>query len=125
MIATPAATALAVIEMARQGRFTDISERFAPQLRPMVPPEALRAAWDSELAKHGPLTSVGTPLTEPAGPGTVIVKVPLTFERGALTAAVGLASGQSWVHGLRLMHTSAVERGAPWHLPAHAGHAAV
>ena len=38
----PAPTALKVLEMARAGRFAEISERFAPQLRPMVPAEALR-----------------------------------------------------------------------------------
>ncbi|HEY7430730.1 MAG TPA: alpha/beta fold hydrolase [Streptosporangiaceae bacterium] len=120
MNATPDATAMAVIEMAQQGRFTDISERYAPQLRPMVPPEALRGAWEAELAKHGPLISAGTPLTEPAGPGTVIVKVPLTFERGALTAAVGVAGEQSWVTGIQLLPASAAAPAAPWQPPPYA-----
>lgn len=55
---TAPAAALAVIGMAREGWFTEIQERFAPQLRPMVPPEALQAAWTSELAKNGPVTSL-------------------------------------------------------------------
>jgi uncharacterized protein len=48
--ATSEAAALAVIGLARQGRFAEIAELFAPELRPMAPPEALRAAWESEIA---------------------------------------------------------------------------
>ncbi|HTQ91096.1 MAG TPA: hypothetical protein VMK84_16560 [Streptosporangiaceae bacterium] len=64
----PVTAALAVVELAQQGRFTQIQEQFAPQLQPMVPAQALQAAWEGELAKHGPVASVGTPVTEPAGP---------------------------------------------------------
>ena len=88
---TFADTALAVIEMARRGEFTGISDKFLPQLRPLAPPEALRAAWDAEVAKNGEVSALGTPLTEAAGPGTVLVKVPVTFERATATVAVGLA----------------------------------
>ena len=88
---TFADTALAVIEMARRGEFTGISDRFLPQLRPLAPPDALRAAWDAEVAKNGQVSALGTPLTEAAGPGTVLVKVPVTFERATATVAVGLA----------------------------------
>ena len=66
---TLADTALAVIEMARRGDFTGISDRFLPQLRELAPPEALRAAWDAEVAKNGQVSVLGTPLTEAAGPG--------------------------------------------------------
>ena len=88
---TLADTALAVIEMARRGDFTGISDRFLPQLRALAPPEALRAAWDAEVAKNGQVSALGAPLTEAAGPGTVVVKVPVTFERATATLAVGLA----------------------------------
>ena len=57
----PVTAALAVVELARQGRFTEIQQQFAPQLRPMVPAEALQAAWEGELAKHGPVALVGGP----------------------------------------------------------------
>ena len=116
----PAAAALAVIEMAQQGRFTDIGERFAPQLRPMVPPEALRTALDCELAKHGPVASVGTPVSEPAGPGAVVVKIPVTFERGALTVAVGLAGDHGWITGIQLLPARAAGPAAPWEPPLYA-----
>jgi hypothetical protein len=82
---TFADTALAVIEMARRGDFTGISDRFLPQLRPLAPPETLRAAWDAEVAKNGQVSALGAPLTEAAGPGTVLVKIPVTFERATAT----------------------------------------
>ena len=41
---TPSEISLAVVEMARSGQFEEIRDRFAPQLRPMVTPEALQAA---------------------------------------------------------------------------------
>lgn len=37
MTTSPVTAALAVVELARQGRFTEIQEQFAQQLRPMVP----------------------------------------------------------------------------------------
>ena len=61
MSTSPAGAALAVIDMARNGQFTELCERFAPPLRPMVSPGALRAEWESETAQHGPVTGVGTP----------------------------------------------------------------
>jgi uncharacterized protein len=115
----PVTAALAVVELARQGRFTEIQQQFAPQLRPMVPAEALRAAWEGELAKHGPVASVGTPVTEPAGPGAVLVKVLVRFEHRALTVAVGLAGEQGWITGIQLLPPSAAEPLAPWAPPPY------
>jgi len=120
MKTTPAATGLAVIEMARQGRFAEIRDRFAPQLRPMVPAEALQTAWEFELAKNGPVSSVGTPVTEPGGPDAALVKIPVTFEHGALTVAVGLASEESWITGIQLLPAGAGEPAAPWQPPRYA-----
>jgi hypothetical protein len=120
MTTAPAETALAVLEFAQQGRFADISDRFAPQLRPMVPPEALRAAWEAELAKNGPLASVGRPVTEPAGPGGVVVKVRLAFERNTLTMAVGMAGDHGWITGIQFLPASAAEPAAPWRPPPYA-----
>ena len=57
MLGAPAATGLAVLDMAQAGRFAEIRDLFAPQLRPIVP----------------------------AGAGMVVVKIPVTCERGALT----------------------------------------
>lgn len=120
METSPAAAALAVVEMARQGRFAEIRDRFAPQLRPMVPPEALQAAWEAEMARNGPVCLVGTAVTEPAGHGAVLVKIPVTFERGALTVAVGLAGEEGFLTGIQLLPASAAEPAAPWEPPAYA-----
>src|ERR1700748_3461144 len=100
MSASPAGAALAVIDMARNGQCTELCERFAPPLQPMVSADGLRAAWEAELAPHGPVTGVGTPLNEPAGPGVTTAKVPVTFEHGAMTVAIGLAGEQDWVTGV-------------------------
>ena len=129
---TFADTALAVIEMARRGEFTGISDRFLPQLRPLAPPEALRAAWDAEVAKNGQVSALGTPLTEAAGPGTVLVKVPVTFERATATVAVGLAGEEGeageeaggdegpWITGIQLLPASAAAPTVPWVPPPYA-----
>jgi uncharacterized protein len=85
MLGSPAATSLAVLDMARAGRFAEICELFAPQLRAMVSPEALQAAWTAELRQRGPVSSVGAPVTDPAHGGVVMVRVPVVCERGALT----------------------------------------
>ncbi|MGI9007796.1 MAG: hypothetical protein ACR2FU_16625 [Streptosporangiaceae bacterium] len=91
------AAALAVVEQAAQDRFDEIQARFAPALRSLVPPDALRSAWQHEIAGQGALTSVGEPASEPAGgPGAVLVTIPVTFERGALAVVVGLAGEQNW-----------------------------
>ena len=87
----PAPTALKVLEMARAGRFADITERFAPQLRPMVPAETLQTAWDAEMAQLGPVSSAGAPVSETTGPVTV-VKVPVTCERGAFTLVASVTA---------------------------------
>ena len=129
---TFADTALAVIEMARRGEFTGISDRFLPQLRPLAPPDALRAAWDAEVAKNGQVSALGTPLTAAAGPGTVLVKVPVTFERATATVAVGLAGEEGevgeegggdegpWITGIQLLPASAAAPVAPWEPPPYA-----
>ena len=123
---TPAETALAVIDMAQRGQFAELRMKFAPQLRPLVPAEALRAAWEAETAKQGQVSSLGTPVTEPAGSGAVLVKVPVTFARETLTVAVGLAVGpdgageQSWITGIQLLPASAAEPTAVWQPPPYA-----
>jgi hypothetical protein len=110
--------------MARNGQFAELCERFAPPLRPMVSADALRAEWEGELAQHGPVTGVGTPLTEPAGPGVTTAKIPLTFERGELVIAIGLAGEQNWIIGIQFLPASAAEPAAPWEPPPYADPAA-
>jgi len=116
-------TALAVIEMARNGQFAEIRDRFAPQLQPMVPADALRAAWEAEITKRGQVSALGTPVAEPAGPGMVVVKVPVTFASDTMTVAVSMAGeegGESWLTGIQLLPASAAEPVAPWAPPPYA-----
>ena len=124
MSRSPASAALAVVDMARNGQFAELCERFAPPLRPMVSADALRAEWDGELAQHGPVTGVGTPLTEPAGPGVTTAKIPLTFERSELVIAIGLAGEQNWIIGIQFLPAGAAEPAAPWEPPPYANPAA-
>ncbi|HEY3749203.1 MAG TPA: alpha/beta hydrolase [Pseudonocardiaceae bacterium] len=78
---TPTATGLAVIELARAGHFAEIQEMFAPQLRPLVTADVLRAGWEAQ----GALSAVGTPVS-----GRSVVRIPVTFEQGDWTLRLGL-----------------------------------
>jgi uncharacterized protein len=117
--ATPVTASLAILELARSGRFAEIRDRFAPNLRAMVTAEALQAAWAAKLGRQGPVSSVGAPLSEPAGAGVVVVKVPVTCERGALTLVVSVHES-GWLTGIQLAPASAAQPIAPWEPPAYA-----
>ena len=120
MTTAPATTALTVLDMAQAGRFAEIHELFAPPLRAMVPPEALQAAWAAEIDRRGPVTSVGTPVSEPTGPGgLVVVRIPVTFERGELTVVVSV-TGDGWLAGIQLAPASAAQPPGPWEPPPYA-----
>jgi uncharacterized protein len=119
MATAPTTTGLTVLDMAQAGRFAEIRELFAPPLRAMVPPEALQAAWAAEIGRRGPVTSVGTPLSEPAGPGAVVVRIPVTFEHGELTVVVSVTD-DGWLAGIQLAPASAAEPAGPWEPPLYA-----
>ena len=119
MSAAAATIGLSVLEMARARRFGEICDLFLPSLRAMVSPDALRAGWDHEISRCGPVTSVGEPVSEPGQAGTVLVRVPLRCERGGLTLLVSVApSGQ--VAGVQLGPPAAAEPAAPWEPPDYA-----
>jgi dienelactone hydrolase len=115
----PVPTGMAVLDMARAGRFAEIRDMYAPQLRAMVTAETLQAAWTVELGRHGPVASVGAPTSEPAGPGMAVVKIPVTFERGQLTVVVSVADA-GWLTGIQLAPASAAQPTEPWQPPAYA-----
>lgn len=73
MLDAPVPTAL---DMLKTGPFAQIRDLFAPQLRALVSAETFQAAWEAELARRGPVSSVGEPVSEPAIGGVVVVKVP-------------------------------------------------
>lgn len=118
-MATAAATSLAVLEMAQAGRFAEIRDLFAPQVRAMVTAEALQASWAAELDRQGAVSSIGAPVSEPAGPGMAVVKVPVQCARGAFTLMVSVVAG-GWVAGLQIAPASAAAPTAPWEPPAYA-----
>ena len=119
MATTPSAASLAVLEMARTGRFAQIREMFAPQLRPMVTAEAIQAAWLAELGRRGQVASIGAPVCEPAQGGVVVVKVPVTYEHGELALVVSVTeAGQ--LAGIQLAPARAAEPIAPWEPPGYA-----
>jgi dienelactone hydrolase len=119
MMPTPEATSLAVLDMAQSGHFGEICDLFAPQLRPLVSAEVLRAAWVAEIDRRGPVTSVGVPLSDPAGPGVVVVKVPVKCQRGDFTAVVSVHE-PSLLTGIQLAPASAAEPTAAWEPPPYA-----
>ncbi|AQZ62182.1 Hydrolase (HAD superfamily) [[Actinomadura] parvosata subsp. kistnae] len=120
----PAATATAVVEMARSGRFADVEALFAPPLRAVVSAEVLRSAWESQLSVLGAISAVGTPVSEPAPDGWVAatgqaelvkVSVPVTYERGELTVVVAV-DDTGLLRDLRLAPPPA----EPWTPPPYA-----
>jgi dienelactone hydrolase len=115
----PVPTGLAVLALAQSGRFAEIRDLFAPPLQSLVSAEALQAGWNSGLGPLGALTSVGTPTSEPAGPGSVVVRIPLTLEQGKLTLVLSATDG-GWLTGLQLAPAEAAEPAAPWKPPAYA-----
>jgi dienelactone hydrolase len=118
-MSAPVEVVLSALESARAGRFVEIREQFAPQLRPLLTPEALEAGWNGELARQGPITNVGAPVTEPTGTGAVLVKVPVTCERGGF-ALIAPVTEQGQLAGLQLAPLGAAEPVAPWEPPAYA-----
>ena len=117
-MATPVQVCLTALELAQAGRFAEVRELFAPALRVLVVPEALRSAWEAELLRQGSVTSVGDPVTE-AAPGGLTVKVPVLCERGGFTL-VGSVSDEGYLAGLQLAASGAAEPAAPWSPPAYA-----
>jgi dienelactone hydrolase len=119
----PTTTGMTVLDLAQAGRFEEIHDLFAPPLRAMAPTEMLRAAWAAEIAQRGPVTAVGEPVSEPAGPGGVVVKIPVSFQHGEVTVVISLADG-GWLTGIQLAPASAAEPAGPWQPPDYADPAA-
>lgn len=115
---TPLSTACAVLDLARSGRFAELRDRFPPPLRDMVSAESLQAAWDAEIERTGPVISTGTPLVESRAHGT-LVKVPITCERGGLTAMIQ-TSESGVLLGIQLAPLAAAEPTQAWQPPDYA-----
>ncbi len=109
-----AAVAVAVTEMARDGRFDEAEGLFAPALRAVVSAEALRAGWAALAGGKGPVRGIGAAAAEPAGAGLVRVRVPVAFEHGGLTVVMSVDEA-GLLQGLKIEPAA-----APWVPPAYA-----
>ncbi|MER5622371.1 alpha/beta fold hydrolase [Streptosporangium sp. NPDC002544] len=110
----PAATAVAVVEMACEGRFAEIEDLFAPPLRAVVTAEVLQIAWVAEMGRSGPVSTIGEPVSERIDAELVRVSVPVTSERGGVTVAMAI-DHNGRLNGLRLAPVT-----APWAPPPYA-----
>ena len=115
----PVDIALAALELAQTGRFAAIRDLFAPRLQALVAPEALEAAWKSELDRRGAVTSTGGPVSEPGPAGVVVVKVPVTCQAGGF-ALIASVTEAGRLAGLQLAPLSAAAPIAPWEPPEYA-----
>jgi uncharacterized protein len=86
----PVSTGMAVLDMAQDGRFAEIHELFAPPLRAKVTADALQVGWAGAFGRHGPVSSIGVPVSEPTEAGVVAVTIPVTCEREKLTVVVSV-----------------------------------
>ncbi|MBE1495517.1 dienelactone hydrolase [Amycolatopsis lexingtonensis] len=111
----PAAVAAAVVDLAAERRFADVEELFAPRLRAVASAETLRVGWEGEIARIGPVSAIGGPVSGPAGAGLVRVRVPVTCERGGLTVVMSVDDA-GLLHGLRLAPPSSTS----WEPPDYA-----
>jgi dienelactone hydrolase len=112
---SPAAVAMAVVDLATEGRFTEVEELFAPRLRAAASAGTLRVGWEGEISRIGPVSAVGGPASEPVKAGLVRVSVPVTCERGGLTVVMSVDDA-GLLHGLRL----APPAGTSWTPPDYA-----
>ncbi|MEV0617877.1 alpha/beta hydrolase [Nonomuraea sp. NPDC050404] len=111
----PAAIAVSVVELAREGRFGEIEKLFGAQLRAVVSAQMLQVAWVAEVGKRGSASGVGQPVSEAAGAGLVRVSVPVVCEQGELTLIV-LVDDIGELQGLQLAPANT----APWSPPPYA-----
>jgi hypothetical protein len=112
------AQSLAVLDLAQRGRFEEIRDLFTPQLRPIVIPEALRAAWNSAIKECGSVALVGVPVSEAAGPGVTTVKIPVAFER-TRTIVMRVTDGGKLM-GIQRAAGGAAEPSVAWEPPDYA-----
>ncbi|HEX5549038.1 MAG TPA: alpha/beta fold hydrolase [Ktedonobacterales bacterium] len=110
-----AATALRIVELARDERFAEVEALFAPPLRAVASAETLRISWEFEIGKNGPVSAIGEPTSEPVKAGLVRVSVPVTCERGAFTVVMSVDDA-GMLQGLRIASAAATS----WAPPSYA-----
>ncbi|MEU9023471.1 hypothetical protein [Actinomadura sp. NPDC048394] len=108
--------AAGVVRSLRDGRFAEVEALFAAPLRAVASAGTVRVAWTDEIARRGPVTSVGDPAAEPLGTDLTRVSVPVGCERGALTVVMSVDAA-GLLNGLRLAPGGTA---APWNPPPYA-----
>lgn len=108
--------ATTILDHARAGRFDEIRDMFAPELRVHVPPETLRASWAASVAGLGAVTAIGEAETG-EGPGVQLSRTPVRFEHGELTVIIS-TSGE-WIVGIQL-EPPRPDPGPQWTPPTYA-----
>ncbi|WP_030439822.1 alpha/beta hydrolase [Actinoplanes subtropicus] len=112
-----------LIDRLRAGQFAEISGMFPPNLQSLVPPEAIRAAWQAEIDRQGAVSAFGAPLSEPAGAAGTLVRVPVTFAGGAATVLATIAGDR--VTSLQIAGPEAAQPTQEWQPPEYADPAAL
>ena len=110
------AIATTVVEMARDGRFGEIEQLFAPPLRAVVSASTVRDAWGAEISKRGPVSTIGEPRCEQVTAELVRVIVPVTCEHGELAVRM-VVDRQGALQGFRL---ASPEGTTAWTPPSYA-----
>ncbi len=111
-----AAIATTIVGMARDGRFAEMEQLFAPPLRAIVSASTVQNAWRAEISKRGQVSTIGEPASEQMGEGLVRVRVPVTCEHGGLMVIMAVDS-KGTLQGFRL---AAPEGAALWTPPSYA-----
>jgi hypothetical protein len=109
-----------VLEHAQAGRFDEIRELFAPELRALVTPDTLRASWDAAISGYGRVTEIGAE-QHGQGAGMMLTRTPVRCEHGTLT--ITIASNGEWIVGIQLDQPEH-EVGNGWTPPPYADTAA-
>src|SRR4051812_10013760 len=115
----PAAISATVLRLAQANRFAEILDLFAPNLRPMLTPESLRAAWSAEIERYGPVTTVGAPVSDPAGRSGTLVRTPVVFANGQATMLANVTDS-GWIIGIQFPGADAARPAQPWQPPEYA-----
>src|SRR4051794_8527566 len=119
MTTEPAAISATVLKLLQASRFGEIRDMFAPNLRSMLTPQSLRAAWSAELERYGPVITIGPAVSDPAGPTGTLVRTPIVFTNGQVTMLASVTDS-GWVTGIQFAGTGAAQAAQPWQPPDYA-----
>ncbi len=100
-VVTPTELGSTVAGRLVDGQFENVHQMLAPWLQDMVPADLLPQSWQAMVSAHGAVRELGAPTSEPAGPATTVVSVPICCERGEFAVIVSV-DAQSCVTGLNL-----------------------